>query len=208
MALGVNGDQYDPEKHHIISNASCTTNCLATAVKPLVDGLGWKKGFMTTVHSYTSDQRLLDAPHSDLRRARNAATNIIPTSTGAAKALYLTIPEVKGTFEGFALRVPTQTVSMIYLIAQVKKETTRDEVNALLKKASGGDLKEYVLYSDEEIVSSDLKRCTFSSIIDSPLTQAMGDLVQVAAWYDNEWGYSCRLADMAHMVLSKLPARV
>jgi glyceraldehyde 3-phosphate dehydrogenase len=208
MVLGVNEKQYDPEKHNVISNASCTTNCLATTVKPLVDGLGWKKGFMTTVHSYTGDQRLLDAPHSDLRRARNAATNIIPTSTGAAKALHLTIPEVKGTFEGFALRVPTQTVSMIYLIAQVKKETTRDEVNALLKKASGGDLKEYVLYSDEEIVSSDLKRCTFSSIIDSPLTQAMGDLVQVAAWYDNEWGYSCRLADMAHMVLSKLPAKV
>ncbi|HXF33574.1 MAG TPA: type I glyceraldehyde-3-phosphate dehydrogenase [Candidatus Acidoferrales bacterium] len=208
IVLGVNGDSYDPEKHHIISNASCTTNCLGTAVKPIVDGLGWKKGFMTTVHSYTGDQRLLDAPHPDLRRARNAATNIIPTSTGAAKALYLTIPEIKGTFDGFALRVPTQTVSMIYLVAQVKRETTKDEVNALLKKAAGGDLKEYVLYSEEDLVSSDLKRCQYSSIIDAPLTNANGDLVQIAAWYDNEWGYSSRLADLAKIVLEKLPARV
>lgn len=208
VVLGVNGDQYDPEKHHVISNASCTTNCLATAVKPLVDGLGWKKGFMTTVHSYTSDQRLLDAPHSDLRRARNAATNIIPTSTGAAKALYLTIPEIKGTFDGFALRVPTPTVSMVYLVAQVKRETTKDEVNALLKTAATGALKEYVMYTEDEIVSSDLKRCPYSSIIDSGLTNANGDLVQIGAWYDNEWGYSSRLADLAKIVLEKLPARV
>jgi glyceraldehyde 3-phosphate dehydrogenase len=208
VVLGVNGDQYDPEKHHVISNASCTTNCLATAVKPLVDGLGWKKGFMTTVHSYTGDQRLLDAPHNDLRRARNAATNIIPTSTGAAKALYLTIPEIKGTFDGFALRVPTPTVSMVYLVAQVKRDTTKDEVNALLKAAADGALKEYVMYTEEEIVSSDLKRCPFSSIVDAGLTNANGDLVQIGAWYDNEWGYSSRLADLANIVLEKLPARV
>jgi glyceraldehyde 3-phosphate dehydrogenase len=208
VVLGVNDDRYDPEKHNVISNASCTTNCLATAVKPLVDGLGWKKGFMCTVHSYTNDQRILDQPHSDPRRARNAATNIIPTSTGAAKALYLTIPEVQGTFDGFALRVPTPTVSMVYLVAQVKRDTTKDEVNALLRKAAGGELKEYVQYTDEEIVSSDLKRSPYSSIIDSLLTNANGDLVQIAAWYDNEWGYSSRLGDLAKIVLEKLPARV
>jgi glyceraldehyde 3-phosphate dehydrogenase len=208
LVLGVNGDAYDPEKHHIISNASCTTNCLATAVKPLVDELGWVKGFMTTVHSYTNDQNILDAPHKDIRRARNAATNIIPTSTGAAKALYLTIPEIKGTFDGFALRVPTPTVSMIYLVAVVKRETTKDEVNEIMRKAAGGALKEYVHFNDVELVSSDFKRSPFSSIIDSTLTNANGDLVQIAAWYDNEWGYSCRLADVTNMVLSKLPTAV
>ena len=208
VVLGVNADRYDPEKHNIISNASCTTNCLATAVKPLVDNFGWKKGFMTTVHSYTGDQRLLDAPHPDLRRARNAATNIIPTSTGAAKALYLTIPEVKGTFDGFALRVPTQTVSMIYLVAQVKRDVTKDEVNEAIKKAAAGDLKEYVLFNEEEIVSSDLKRSEYSSIVDAGLTNANGDLVQIGAWYDNEWGYSSRLGDLAKLILEKMPARV
>ncbi len=208
LVLGVNDRNYDPEKHHIISNASCTTNCLATAVKPLVDNLGWVKGFMTTIHSYTNDQVLLDGPHKDMRRARNAATNIIPTSTGAAKALFLTIPEVKGTFEGFSLRVPTPTVSFVYLVAQVKRATTRDEVNEILRRAAGGDLKAYVRYCDEQLVSSDFKRSPFSSIIDSELTNANGDLVQIGAWYDNEWGYSCRLADVTHMVLSKLPSAV
>ncbi|HZT14076.1 MAG TPA: type I glyceraldehyde-3-phosphate dehydrogenase [Candidatus Baltobacteraceae bacterium] len=208
VVLGVNHDRYDPAKHHVISNASCTTNCLATAVKPIVDSLGWVKGFMSTIHSYTNDQNILDAPHKDLRRARNAATNIIPTSTGAAKALYLTIPEVQGTFDGFALRVPTPTVSMIYLVAQVKRDTTKDEVNAILKRAAGGDLKEYVHFSEAELVSSDFKRSPFSSIIDAGLTNANGDLVQIAAWYDNEWGYSCRLADLTAMVLEKIPAGV
>jgi glyceraldehyde 3-phosphate dehydrogenase len=208
IVLGVNEDRYDPEKHHIISNASCTTNCLATAVKPIVDTLGWVKGFMCTVHSYTNDQNILDAPHKDLRRARSAATNIIPTSTGAAKALYLTIPEVKGTFDGFSLRVPTPTVSMIYLVAQVKRETTKDEVNEILKRSAAGDLKKYVHYCDEELVSSDFKRSAYSSIVDSLLTNANGDLVQIAAWYDNEWGYSCRLADLTALVLDKIPARV
>ena len=206
VVLGVNEKDYDASKHHIISNASCTTNCLATAVKPLVDSLGWKKGFMTTIHSYTNDQNILDAPHKDLRRARNAATNIVPTGSGAAKALYLTIPEVKGTFDGFALRVPTPTVSMVYLVAQVKKETTRDEVNAILRKGAEGPLKQYVQYTEEELVSSDFKKSPFSSIIDAKLTQVQGDLVQICAWYDNEWGYSCRLADLTSMILEKIPA--
>ncbi|HVA27305.1 MAG TPA: type I glyceraldehyde-3-phosphate dehydrogenase [Candidatus Baltobacteraceae bacterium] len=207
LVLGVNDSAYDAEKHHVISNASCTTNCLATAVKPLVDHLGWVKGFMTTIHSYTNDQNILDAPHKDLRRARNAATNIIPTSSGAAKALFLTIPEVEGTFDGFALRVPTATVSMVYLVAQVKKSTTRDEVNAILRKDAEGALKKYVQYTEEELVSSDFKMSPFSSIIDGKLTQANGDLVQICAWYDNEWGYSCRLGDLTAMILEKIPAK-
>jgi glyceraldehyde 3-phosphate dehydrogenase len=206
LVLGVNDDKYDPAKHHIISNASCTTNCLATAVKPIVDGLGWVKGFMSTIHSYTNDQNILDAPHKDLRRARNAATNIIPTSTGAAKALFLTIPEVEGTFDGFSLRVPTPTVSMVYLVVQTKKATTRDELNALLRRAADGPLKAYVQYTEEELVSSDFKRNGHSSIIDGKLTNANGDLIQIAAWYDNEWGYSCRLADLSQMVGAKLIA--
>ena len=206
VVLGVNDAHYDAGKHHVISNASCTTNCLATAVKPIVDSLGWVKGFMTTVHSYTNDQHVLDAPHKDLRRARNAATNIIPTSTGAAKALFLTIPEVEGSFDGFALRVPTPTVSLIYLVAQVKKATTKDELNALLRRASEGGLKEYVRYCEEELVSSDFKRSPYSSIVDAKLTNANGDLVQIGAWYDNEWGYSCRLAELTAMILEKIPA--
>ncbi|HEY8296482.1 MAG TPA: type I glyceraldehyde-3-phosphate dehydrogenase [Candidatus Baltobacteraceae bacterium] len=205
LVLGVNDRDYDPAKHHIISNASCTTNCLATTVKPLVDHLGWIKGFMSTIHSYTNDQNILDAPHKDLRRARNAATNIIPTSSGAAKALHLTIPEVEGSFDGFALRVPTATVSMVYLVAHVKKATTRDEVNAILRGAAANELHDYVLYTEEELVSSDFKRSPYSSIIDSKLTQANGDLVQVCAWYDNEWGYSCRLADLTAKILEKIP---
>ncbi len=208
LVLGVNGDRYDPLKHDVISNASCTTNCLATAVKPIVDNLGWVRGFMTTIHSYTNDQNVLDGPHKDLRRARNAATNIIPTSTGAAKALYLTIPEVQGTFDGFALRVPTPTVSMIYLVVQVKKETTREEVNAILRGEAQTTLKEYVQYTEEELVSSDFKGSPYSSIIDGKLTNANGDLIQIAAWYDNEWGYSCRLADLTQMIAAKIPSGV
>jgi len=208
LVLGVNDAQYDPAKHHVISNASCTTNCLATAVKPIVDTIGWVKGFMCTIHSYTNDQNILDAPHKDLRRARNAATNIIPTSTGAAKALYLTIPEVQGTFDGFALRIPTPTVSMVYLVVQTKKETTRDELNAILRGAAENGLKEYVQYTEEELVSSDFKQNPHSSIIDGKLTNANGDLIQIAAWYDNEWGYSCRLADLTQIVAAKIPSAV
>lgn len=205
IVLGVNDGRYDPSKHHVISNASCTTNCLATAVKPVVDALGWVKGFMTTIHSYTNDQNVLDGPHRDPRRARNAATNIIPTSTGAAKALYLTIPEVQGTFDGFALRVPTPTVSMIYLVAQTKKSTTKSELNAILRGAAEGQLRKYVAYTEEELVSSDFKKNPHSSIIDAKLNNANGDLVQIAAWYDNEWGYSCRLAELTAMVLATIP---
>jgi len=208
LVLGVNEAAYVPEKHHIISNASCTTNCLATAVKPLVDTFGWRRGFMTTIHSYTNDQNLLDGPHRDRRRARNAACNIIPTSTGAAKALYLVIPEIKGTFDGFALRVPTATVSMIYLVAQLKRETTKEELNRVFKAAAHGELKKYVGFSEIDLVSGDFRRSPYSSIIDAALTNANGDLVQIAAWYDNEWGYSCRLVDVAEMVLSRLPAAV
>lgn len=207
IVLGVNDRSYDPEKHDVISNASCTTNCLATAVKPVVDSLGWVRGFMTTIHSYTNDQNVLDGPHKDPRRARNAATNIIPTSTGAAKALYLTIPEVKGTFDGFALRVPTPTVSMIYLVAQTKKPTTKDGLNAILRGAAEGELSKYVAYTEQELVSSDFKKNPYSSIIDSKLTNANGDLVQIAAWYDNEWAYSCRLAELTAMVLTTIPAK-
>ena len=208
IVLGVNGDRYDPAKHDVISNASCTTNCLATAVKPVVDTFGWVKGFMTTIHSYTNDQNVLDGPHKDPRRARNAATNIVPTSTGAAKALYLTIPEVEGTFDGFSLRVPTPTVSMIYLVAQTKRPTTKDELNAVLRSAAEGDLSKYVAYTEEELVSSDFKKNPHSSIVDAKLNNANGDLVQIAAWYDNEWGYSCRLAELTEMVLATMPARV
>ncbi len=208
LVLGVNDDKYQPGAHQIISNASCTTNCLATAVKPIVDELGWEKAFMSTIHSYTNDQNILDGPHKDLRRARNAATNIIPTSTGAAKALYLTIPEVQGTFDGFALRVPTPTVSMVYLVAIVKRETTREALNAILRNAAHSSLKGILEYTEEELVSSDFKQNAHSSIIDGKLTNANGTMIQIAAWYDNEWGYSCRLADVAHMVLAKLPAAV
>src|ERR1700722_3141491 len=206
IVLGVNDRNYDPEKHDIISNASCTTNCLATAVKPIVDELGWVKGFMSTIPSYTNDQNVLDGPHRDLRRARNAATNIIPTSTGAAKALYLTIPEVEGTFDGFSLRVPTPTVSMIYLVAQTKRPTTKEQLNALLRRAAEGELSRYVAYTEEELVSSDYRKNPNSSIIDGKLTNANGDLLQIAAWYDNEWGYSCRLAELTALVGSTIPA--
>src|SRR5579863_328303 len=206
IVLGVNENMYDPDKHNVISNASCTTNCLATAVKPLVDHLGWSKGFMTTIHSYTNDQNILDAPHKDLRRARNAATNIIPTSSGAAKALFLTIPEVEGTFDGFSLRVPTPTVSMIYLVAQTKKPTTREGLNAILRSAAEGEMAKYVAFTEAELVSSDFKRNPYSSIIDARLSNANGDLVQIAAWYDNEWGYSCRLAELTALVGSTIPA--
>jgi glyceraldehyde 3-phosphate dehydrogenase len=208
LVLGVNDRDYDPAKHDIISNASCTTNCLATAVKPIVDTFGWQRGFMSTIHSYTNDQNILDAPHKDLRRARNAATNIVPTSTGAAKALFLVIPEIEGTFDGIALRVPTPTVSMIYLVAQIKKAATREEINAALKGASENGMRDIMEYTEEELVSVDFKRNPHSSIIDGKLTGANGDLIQIAAWYDNEWGYSCRLADVAQMILAKLPSAV
>jgi glyceraldehyde 3-phosphate dehydrogenase len=204
IVLGVNEDQYDPVKHRIVSNASCTTNCLGPALKVLNDALGVVKGTMTTVHSYTNDQRILDFPHEDLRRARAAALNIIPTTTGAAKAIYLVIPEMKGRIDGFSLRVPTPTVSIIDLVVSTSKPTTKDEVNQLFRAAESGPMKGILGVSDEPLVSMDYKGDSRSSIIDALSTMVIdGNLVKAVSWYDNEWGYSCRLADMAALMLSK-----
>ena len=201
ICMGVNHQSYDAAKHHIISNASCTTNCLAATLSPVVKNLGWRKGFMTTIHAATNDQNVLDAPHKDLRRARAASVNIIPTSSGAAKALYLTIDEVKGSFDGFALRVPTTTVSMVYLVAQVKHDTTKEALGALIKQAADqGPLKGILGYTHDPVVSSDLRRSPMSATVDMQLTQCMGDLLQLCVWYDNEWGYACRLADASAYV--------
>jgi glyceraldehyde 3-phosphate dehydrogenase len=204
IVLGVNEESYDPSKHKIISNASCTTNCLAPVVKVLVNELGFVKGSMTTVHSYTNDQRILDFPHEDLRRARAAALNIIPTTTGAAKALHLVVPEVKGKLDGFSLRIPTPTVSIIDLVAQTQKPTTKDSLNALFRTYESGRMKGILGVTDEPLVSMDFKGDPRSSIVDALSTMVIGDdLVKVVAWYDNEWGYSNRLADLAAYVLAK-----
>ena len=204
ICLGVNEEVYDPAKHTIISNASCTTNCLATIVKVLSDELGIVKGSMTTVHSYTNDQRILDFPHEDLRRARAAALNIIPTSTGAARALHLVVPAVKGKLDGISLRVPTPTVSIVDLVAQTEKPTTKDAVNDLFRKYESGRMKGILGVSDEPLVSMDYKGDPRSAIVDALSTMVVGDnLVKVFAWYDNEWGYSNRLADLAAFVLAK-----
>ncbi len=202
IVLGVNEQIYDPDKHHIISNASCTTNCLAPVAKVLLDTFGIKRGLMTTVHSYTNDQVILDGPHKDLRRARSAAINIIPTTTGAAKALALVIPELKGKFDGFSLRVPTPTVSIVDLVVEVDKPATKDAVNAALEAAAESEALAGILgYSEEPLVSSDLRQDPRSAIIDGLSTMALGDsMVKVIAWYDNEWGYSCRIADLVALV--------
>ncbi|MEI6046590.1 MAG: type I glyceraldehyde-3-phosphate dehydrogenase [Chloroflexota bacterium] len=197
IVMGVNHDQYDPEKHHIISNASCTTNCLAPVAKVVLENFGVVKGLVTTIHSYTNDQVILDFPHKDLRRARAAAINIIPTTTGAAKAVALVLPELKGKFDGFSLRVPTSTVSIIDFKVQVSRKVTVEEVNAALKEASEGELEDILGYSEEPLVSSDYRGDPRSSIVDSLSTMVIGDdLVQIVSWYDNEWGYSCRVADL------------
>ena len=204
IVLGVNDEAYDPGKHTIISNASCTTNCLAPVVKVLVNELGVAIGSMTTVHSYTNDQRILDFPHEDLRRARAAALNIIPTTTGAAKALHLVVPEVKGKLDGFSLRVPTPTVSIIDLVAQTEKPTTKDALNDLFRTYEKGRMKGILGVSDEPLVSMDYKGDPRSSIVDALSTMVVADnLVKVIAWYDNEWGYSNRLADLTAFVLAK-----
>jgi len=202
IVLGVNESVYDPDKHHIISNASCTTNCLAPVAKVVLDEFGIKRGFMTTIHSYTNDQVILDGPHKDPRRARAAATNIIPTSTGAARALSLVIPELKGKFDGFSLRVPTPTVSVVDFVAEVEKSTSVDVLNAALRAAAASDAFTGILgYSDEPLVSSDYRQDPRSSIVDGLSTMVIGDtLVKVIAWYDNEWGYSCRVADLVALV--------
>jgi glyceraldehyde 3-phosphate dehydrogenase len=205
IVLGVNDDKYDPTKHHVISNASCTTNCLAPAAKVVNDQYKIVRGMMTTVHSYTNDQRILDLAHKDLRRARAAALNIIPTTTGAAKAVALVIPELKGKFDGFSLRVPTPTVSIVDFVAEIEKPTTVAELNAAFKAASEGSLKGILGYCDEPLVSMDFKGDQRSSIIDAQSTMVLGGtMVKVVSWYDNEWGYSCRTADLAALIAKSL----
>jgi glyceraldehyde-3-phosphate dehydrogenase (NAD(P)) len=202
--MGVNHYDYDHSKHNIISNASCTTNCLAPIAKVLDEKFGIIKGTMTTTHSYTGDQRLLDASHRDLRRARAAAINIVPTSTGAAKAVALVLPNLKGKLNGVALRVPTPNVSMVDFVVQTEKRTIAEEVNQALKDASEGSLKGILGYSELELVSSDYQGTNESSIVDANLTIVMGnDMVKVMAWYDNEWGYSQRVLDLAELVAAK-----
>ena len=205
VVLGVNEKSYDPGKHHVISNASCTTNCLAPIAKVIHDSFSIQSGTMTTIHSYTNDQVILDFPHKDLRRARAAAVSMIPTSTGAAKALHLVIPELKGKLDGFAMRVPTPNVSVVDLVAFVEKKTTAEEVNAAMKKASeSGPLKGYLGYTDEELVSVDFRGDSRSSIVDSQMTRVVaGNCVKVISWYDNEWGYSCRVRDLINYIGSK-----
>jgi glyceraldehyde 3-phosphate dehydrogenase len=207
IVLGVNEDRYDPEQHHVISNASCTTNCLAPAAKVVNDLVGIERGLMNTIHSYTNDQRILDVAHKDPRRARAAGQNIIPTTTGAAKALALVIPELKGKFDGFSLRVPTPTVSVVDFTADVRRETTAEELNEAFRSAEAGPMKGILGVSDEPLVSTDFRGDSRSSIIDAESTMVLGGtMVKVIAWYDNEWGYSCRCADLLNLVASRLPA--
>ena len=204
LVLGVNDAMYDPARHHILSNASCTTNCLAPVAKVLHDLLTIRNGSMTTIHSYTNDQKLLDLPHKDLRRARAAALSMIPTSTGAAKAVNLVIPALKGKLDGFAMRVPTPNVSVVDLVVFVEKPTSTEEVNAALKAAAEGPMKGILGYSEEELVSADFRGDERSSIVDAPLTRVIaGNCVKVIAWYDNEWGYSCRVRDLIKFLVAK-----
>ncbi|HEX7797660.1 MAG TPA: type I glyceraldehyde-3-phosphate dehydrogenase [Vicinamibacterales bacterium] len=204
VVLGVNEEKYDPAKHHIISNASCTTNCLAPLAKVIHQTFGIKKGWMTTIHSYTNDQNLLDLPHKDLRRARAAALSMIPTTTGAAVAVGEVLPELKGKLDGFAMRVPTPNVSVVDLAALVDKKTTAAEVNAALKQAADGPMKGLLEYTTAELVSSDFKGNPHSSIVDSAYTKVMdGDFVKVLSWYDNEWGYSSRCVDLLRLLVKK-----
>jgi glyceraldehyde 3-phosphate dehydrogenase len=208
LVLGVNDDAYDPEQHSVVSNASCTTNCLAPAAKVLHETFGIKAGLMTTIHAYTQDQRLQDAPHKDLRRARAAAINLIPTSTGAAKAIGLVIPELNGKLNGISVRAPLPTGSLVDLVATVEKETSVDEVNAAFReRADRGPLEGILQYTEDPIVSSDIVQSSYSSIFDAGMTMVVdGTLVKIGAWYDNEWGYSNRLIDLTERVLARAPA--
>ena len=209
IVLGVNEGKYDPATHHIISNASCTTNCLAPAAKVVHDLVTIEHGLMNTIHSYTNDQRILDVAHKDPRRARAAGLNIIPTTTGAAKALALVIPDLKGKFDGFSLRVPTPTVSVVDFTADLARPTTVEEVNAAFREAAAGPLKGILGVSDEPLVSTDFRGDTRSSIIDAESTMVIGGtMVKVISWYDNEWGYSCRVADLIRFVAGRLPVSV
>ncbi len=204
IVMGVNEHQYDPEKHIVISNASCTTNCLAPVAKILNEKFGIVKGLMNTIHSYTNDQRILDQPHSDLRRSRSAALSIIPTSTGAAKAVSLVLPELKGKLTGMSMRVPTPTVSVVDLVVELAKEVTAEEVNAALKAASENELKDVLQYCDEPLVSVDFKGNPHSSILDALSTMVIqGNMVKVISWYDNEWGYSNRVVDLVKYIANK-----
>ena len=206
VVMGVNEEAYDPRKHHIISNASCTTNCLAPPVSVIHQAFGVEQGMMVTVHSYTNDQRILDLPHKDLRRARAAAQNIIPTTTGAARAIALVIPDLTGRFDGYALRVPTPTVSVVDFSAQLKEETTTEELRAILKKACEGRLNGIMACAEEPLVSTDFKGDDHSSTVDVEFTQVLrgkGNLAKCVAWYDNEWGYSCRVADLAAYIAAR-----
>ncbi len=207
IVLGVNEHMYDPARHHIISNASCTTNCLAPAAKVVQDNFGIVKGLMTTIHAYTNDQRILDLPHKDLRRARAAAMSIIPTTTGAAKALALVIPELKGRFDGYALRVPTSTVSVVDFTALLERETSTEELHAAFRKAAEGPMKGILGFCEEPLVSIDFKGDPRSSIVDAQFTSILGgsgNYAKVVAWYDNEWGYSCRTVDLAKLIGERL----
>ena len=206
IVLGVNEDTYDPERHHIISNASCTTNCLAPAVKVVHDLVGIERGLMNTVHSYTTSQQLLDTAHKDARRARAAAQNIVPTTSGATRSLGLVMPELEGKFNGFSLRVPTPTVSIVDFTADVARPTSVDELNSAFRAAEAGPMKGILGVSDEPLVSSDFRGDSRSSIIDSSMTMVVGGtLIKVLAWYDNEWGFSCRVADLIGLVAARLP---
>jgi len=208
IVMGVNHEKYDPAKHNIVSNASCTTNCLAPVAKVLNDSFGIVKGQMTTIHSYTNDQKILDLPHKDLRRARAAAQSMIPTSTGAAKAIYLAIPELKGKLDGVAIRVPTPNVSVVDLTCILNKTATAEDVNGALKKAAGGPMKGILDVTDEELVSIDFRGNPASSIVDAPLTKVVdGNMVKVFAWYDNEWGFSNRMKDLLHYMAQRDAAR-
>ena len=209
IVLGVNDDDYDPESHDVISNASCTTNCVAPLAKVLHDELTIEQGYMTTIHAYTNDQRVLDLPHEDLRRARAAAINLIPTSTGAAKAIGLVMPDLQGKVDGMSMRAPVPTGSIVDLVVRVGRETSKDEVNELFRsKADTGPFEGILRYTAEPLVSTDVQHSPYSSIFDSQLTMASGTLVKVFGWYDNEWGYSCRLVDLVAKVGATLPAAV
>lgn len=204
VVMGVNHTEYDPNRHHVISNASCTTNCLAPVAKVLDDRFGIVRGLMTTVHSYTNDQRILDLPHSDLRRARAAAMNIIPTTTGAAVAVGLVLPQLKGKLDGFAMRVPTPNVSIVDLVAELKSQTNAEAINAALKEASEGALQGILGYTEEPLVSTDFIDDSRSSIVDASLTNVIdGNFVKVVSWYDNEWGYSLRVVDLVKYIASR-----
>src|SRR3954451_6462621 len=206
IVLGVNDEMYDADKHTIISNASCTTNCLAPVAKVVNDEFGIVRGLMNTIHSYTNDQRVLDVAHKDPRRARSAGQNIIPTTTGAARALALVIPELKGKFDGFSLRVPTPTVSVVDFTAQIENETSAQQLNDAFRAAASGAMQGILGVTDEPLVSMDFKADSRSSIVDGQSTMVLGNLVKVISWYDNEWGYSCRIADLTAFVADRLPA--